>query len=414
MNQGADRGRIIRKFAAGDERRLLGYADRVRAAAESRASEVALAKAAADLEASRVQAGRAAISRSLAIAMLDGRFVPAEAAGVTHDAVAAGLTEEEATSWIAEELRAAGFRPRGNPPDGEMAATPLFSVTWTTDEPEPPPPPLETDGSVVAPAGPALGPQTVRRTWGRPLWMIVAGIMLGVVAVPLIHTFKSPSVPPVAADVPQIDTGRATAKEPVSEAEVPDARPAALASRKPPVPRQPRVRTPVESNASPATGQDPPGAARTPEVIGPQRPSTSANLASAADLGAGTSAAQVPPAVPKTPPSTVKPTDAARPAGPTGAGPPRPDPALPATEPAPDSGPMQGEWRYDGPGVVQNQELIVPNLPKGRLILTVDEKAWAYRLEPVGDGQRLVLVSKKKGVQKKCTVKWRLDPGGLQ
>ncbi len=92
--------------------------------------------------------------------------------------------------------------------------------------------------------------------------------------------------------------------------------------------------------------------------------------------------------------------------------PPPSAPVAPAPAPLlPYSGPRSGTLECSGAPIPQNGEYVFPNLPPGNLHLDYDAKTWDTRLLPgAGNTQRLVLVNKRPGTQKRCTVRWSLAP----
>jgi len=59
--------------------------------------------------------------------------------------------------------------------------------------------------------------------------------------------------------------------------------------------------------------------------------------------------------------------------------------------------------------VPQNGEIVFTGLPPGNLKLSFDANAWRSRLAPSADGrQRLILTSKKQGMQKSAEISWTL------
>jgi hypothetical protein len=96
-----------------------------------------------------------------------------------------------------------------------------------------------------------------------------------------------------------------------------------------------------------------------------------------------------------------------------------PAPASPApsqtarieTAPLPWAGPKSGTLECAGRVIPQNGEYVFTDLPPGRLQLDYDNKTWDSRLLPgPGNSQRLVLVNKRPGTQKHCSVRWNIVP----
>lgn len=68
-----------------------------------------------------------------------------------------------------------------------------------------------------------------------------------------------------------------------------------------------------------------------------------------------------------------------------------------------------GHLSYSGQPVPQNGEVVFNGLPAGNIRLTYDTSAWSHHFLPDSNGkQRLVLVSRKPGTQKKCEIDWEL------
>jgi hypothetical protein len=81
-----------------------------------------------------------------------------------------------------------------------------------------------------------------------------------------------------------------------------------------------------------------------------------------------------------------------------------------ALPPSTYAGPSSGQLSYSGPPVPQNGEIVFNGLPPGTLTLTYDTRAWSHRLVSTPDGrQRLIMLSKKAGMQKKAEVTWTIQ-----
>ncbi len=77
----------------------------------------------------------------------------------------------------------------------------------------------------------------------------------------------------------------------------------------------------------------------------------------------------------------------------------------------PYNGPTSGTLNCEGSPIPQNGEKVFANLPGLKLELHYDKNSWEARLSPGPDQtQRLVLRSKKPGLQRKCVVHWNVIP----
>jgi hypothetical protein len=90
----------------------------------------------------------------------------------------------------------------------------------------------------------------------------------------------------------------------------------------------------------------------------------------------------------------------------------RPAPAPAPAPSAPYTGPRSGMLECSGRvDIPQNGEYVFTDLPPGKLQLDYDTKSWDSRLLPgTGNSQRLVLINKRPGTQKRCSVRWSLVP----
>ncbi len=80
-------------------------------------------------------------------------------------------------------------------------------------------------------------------------------------------------------------------------------------------------------------------------------------------------------------------------------------------QPSASVGPGSGTLKCVGDPVAPGAEYVFAGLPLGNLQIELDGKPWGARLAP-GNGQTqdLILINRGSGVQKGCTVRWRVIP----
>ena len=72
-------------------------------------------------------------------------------------------------------------------------------------------------------------------------------------------------------------------------------------------------------------------------------------------------------------------------------------------------GPVSGKLTCNGAPIIQNGEVVFGGLPPGRLQVTYDTDVWDLRIRPdENDTQKAVLRNKRAGVQRHCTILWKL------
>lgn len=104
FSQGANRDRLLHRFADGNEVRFRSYPARIQSAHDELFDDASLAAALARRDDARIAKGRGRIDGLIALAVVDGVVAPAEWDRIVEEGLRAGLYVDEVTTYALEQI----------------------------------------------------------------------------------------------------------------------------------------------------------------------------------------------------------------------------------------------------------------------------------------------------------------------